>query len=199
MPFLKSCAMTPVAKTQRPAFMPCANLILPRRVRRGAAALHSCWSFSPSSFIVGSVACMTAQGKIGRLDIGLRSTHYSQVCMSCGATDENCIAMVSWSVSSCRERHRLGPGGELSEPHHHHGGAVPGRRLDRRARAPCLAACCRTGSVSRSWSRTSTGGSGTIGAAYVVRAAPDGYTLHANSIADAQNIHYMPVPYNADG
>lgn len=41
-----------------------------------------------------------------------------------------------------------------------------------------------------------TGASGTIGAAYVTRAAPDGYTLHANSIGDAQNIHYMPLPYH---
>jgi tripartite-type tricarboxylate transporter receptor subunit TctC len=41
-----------------------------------------------------------------------------------------------------------------------------------------------------------TGASGTIGAAYVARAVPDGYTLHANSIGDAQNIHYMRLSYH---
>ena len=41
------------------------------------------------------------------------------------------------------------------------------------------------------------GGSGTLGGAYAVRAAPDGYTLFANSIADAQNLWFLPVPYNA--
>jgi len=41
------------------------------------------------------------------------------------------------------------------------------------------------------------GGSGTVGGAIAVRAAPDGYTLFANSIADVQNVHFMPVPYNA--
>ena len=29
------------------------------------------------------------------------------------------------------------------------------------------------------------------------RAAPDGYTLFANSIADVQNLYFIPVPYNA--
>ena len=41
------------------------------------------------------------------------------------------------------------------------------------------------------------GGSGTLGGAYVMRAAPDGYTLFANSIADAQNLYFLPVPYSA--
>lgn len=41
-----------------------------------------------------------------------------------------------------------------------------------------------------------TGGSGTIGATYAARATPDGYTLYANSLGDAQNLHYMPLSYN---
>src|SRR5262249_10498511 len=39
-----------------------------------------------------------------------------------------------------------------------------------------------------------TGGSGTIGAAYVARATPDGYTLHAISTGEAQNTHSTPLP-----
>jgi tripartite-type tricarboxylate transporter receptor subunit TctC len=39
-------------------------------------------------------------------------------------------------------------------------------------------------------------GNGTIGVAYVSRAAPDGYTLAANSLADAQNVHFVAVPYS---
>jgi tripartite-type tricarboxylate transporter receptor subunit TctC len=41
------------------------------------------------------------------------------------------------------------------------------------------------------------GGSGTIGGAVAARAQPDGYTLFANSVADTQNLHYIPVSYNA--
>jgi tripartite-type tricarboxylate transporter receptor subunit TctC len=41
------------------------------------------------------------------------------------------------------------------------------------------------------------GGSGTLGGAFAARAAPDGYTLFANSIADAQNLWFIPVPYSA--
>jgi len=41
-----------------------------------------------------------------------------------------------------------------------------------------------------------TGGTGTIGVAYVSRATPDGYTLLANSLADAQNLHFVSVPYS---
>jgi tripartite-type tricarboxylate transporter receptor subunit TctC len=41
-----------------------------------------------------------------------------------------------------------------------------------------------------------TGGTGTIGVAYVSRATPDGYTLLANSLADAQNLHFVSIPYS---
>jgi tripartite-type tricarboxylate transporter receptor subunit TctC len=41
------------------------------------------------------------------------------------------------------------------------------------------------------------GGSGTLGGAIASRAAPDVYTLFANSIADAQNLFFIPVPYSA--
>src|SRR5688572_24067907 len=42
-----------------------------------------------------------------------------------------------------------------------------------------------------------TGGSGVIGASHVWRSDPDGYTLLVNALADVQNLHYIPVPYNA--
>ena len=41
-----------------------------------------------------------------------------------------------------------------------------------------------------------TGATGTIGAAFAARAAPDGYTLFANSLADTQNIHFVPLTYS---
>jgi tripartite-type tricarboxylate transporter receptor subunit TctC len=41
------------------------------------------------------------------------------------------------------------------------------------------------------------GGSGVVGGSLAARAAPDGYTLLANSLADTQNLHYISVPYSA--
>jgi tripartite-type tricarboxylate transporter receptor subunit TctC len=41
------------------------------------------------------------------------------------------------------------------------------------------------------------GASGITGASFVARAEPDGYTLLINALADVQNLHYLPVPYDA--
>src|SRR5688572_13605471 len=40
------------------------------------------------------------------------------------------------------------------------------------------------------------GASGVTGATTVLRAAPDGYTLLVNALADVQNLHYLKVPYD---
>jgi tripartite-type tricarboxylate transporter receptor subunit TctC len=40
------------------------------------------------------------------------------------------------------------------------------------------------------------GASGVTGATYVWRAEPDGYTLLVSALADVQNLHYLPVPYD---
>jgi len=42
-----------------------------------------------------------------------------------------------------------------------------------------------------------TGASGAVGGLYAARATPDGYTIFANSVADTQNLHYIPVQYSA--
>ena len=41
------------------------------------------------------------------------------------------------------------------------------------------------------------GASGVTGATAVLRAEPDGYTLLVNALADVQNLHYLPVAYDA--
>lgn len=41
------------------------------------------------------------------------------------------------------------------------------------------------------------GASGITGGSSVWRAQPDGYTLLVSAISEVQNLHYLPVPYNA--
>src|SRR5215510_14917217 len=41
------------------------------------------------------------------------------------------------------------------------------------------------------------GASGITGGTYVARAERDCYTLLVNALADVQNLHYLPVPYDA--
>jgi tripartite-type tricarboxylate transporter receptor subunit TctC len=41
-----------------------------------------------------------------------------------------------------------------------------------------------------------TGASGTVGAGYVARSAPDGYTLLVTAIGDVTSLHYMKLNYN---
>jgi tripartite-type tricarboxylate transporter receptor subunit TctC len=40
------------------------------------------------------------------------------------------------------------------------------------------------------------GASGTVGASYVARSAPDGYTLLVTAPADVTNLHFMTLPYD---
>jgi tripartite-type tricarboxylate transporter receptor subunit TctC len=41
------------------------------------------------------------------------------------------------------------------------------------------------------------GASGITGGSYVVRSAPDGYTLLVSALSEVQNFYYLKVPYNA--
>ena len=90
---------------------------------------------------------------------------------------------------------RAGAAGALSEPADHHRRAVSSRRTDRCA-GPLAAAMLQEKLGQGVVIENKTGGSGMVGAAYAARATPDGYTLFANSLADTQNLHYLPVTYN---
>src|SRR5690348_17536808 len=41
------------------------------------------------------------------------------------------------------------------------------------------------------------GASGITGGSYVVRSAPDGYSLLVSALSEVQNFYYLKVPYNA--
>ena len=78
MPLTKSCAIRPVANTQRPAFMPCANLTCPAPSSTGSSGsplrLHSCRSSRPSSLHCGrSVADFGIGRTLGRCGAAARA------------------------------------------------------------------------------------------------------------------------------
>src|SRR5262249_43501495 len=75
MPLTKSCAINPVAKTQRPAFTPCANLILPAPSSTGSSgcaardALLSLIAVGPRGGTGGQAQpwhCPRGRGRYGR-------------------------------------------------------------------------------------------------------------------------------------
>ena len=75
-------------------------------------------------------------------------------------------------------------------------GAVRGGRAIRCAGRAYWLPRCRSGSASRSWSRTDPAPRASPARPSVLRAEPDGYTLLVNALADVQNLHYLSVPYD---
>src|SRR5262249_22530738 len=110
------------------------------------------------------------------------------------------IATCPVSVRRARARHaragRCGGAG-LPEPDDHHDRAVRGRRTDRRPGAHPR----RDDAGADRPEHRRGGQAGRIRHRRPrlrgVGAAPDGYALFANSMPDVQNLHFLPVPYNA--
>ena len=95
---------------------------------------------------------------------------------------------LDWDIS-CRKRHRLAPQAE-NYPSHTITVVVafPQQPAGRLALSPLPD---KIGQPVVIENRT-----GPLRHSLVSRALrPDGYTLHANSLGDAQNIHYIPLPY----
>src|SRR5262249_25905992 len=146
--FLKSWAITPVANTHAPAFMPWANLTLPAPSSTGsrgsaffsAICLHLLAATRSETAPVQSGMARPAwryrlshcRGSFGRC----APACVVQCCWgSTGANDDDTIP--AWHGSDRRAADACGSraGAGLSESHHHDGGAVSAGRTDRRAGA----------------------------------------------------------------
>ena len=69
--------------------------------------------------------------------------------------------------------------------------------LSATCRRACSAPMMQERIGPRSWSRTSPARRASSAPPMCWRAEPDGYTLLVNALADVQNLHYLPVPYDA--
>src|SRR5262245_11404185 len=198
MPFLKSWAMTPVANTQRPALMPCANFTLPAPSSTGSngSAILLVIQSNPCSS-PGSIASLRRRGKMRRTLTPVRVRHtIPALHFRRSEPMKFALRWMSW-IGICLAATVTAWAQADNYPNRTITVVVPfpaGGLTDVPARLAMSLLRDKIGQPVVIENRT--GASGTIGAAYVTRAAPDGYTLHANSIGDAQNIHYMPLSYH---
>ena len=202
MPLLKSCAISAGGEHPAAGLHALREFDLARAELDGQQRLRVLVSHSVHP------ACWPRQLRIAGGPRGRCSRSGTSACkrmrgpaVSTGAShDATAIPSTAFGLSAlgallaCMTR-RAGAAGELSEPADHHRRAVPAGGLTdvpARLAAAMLQEKLGQGVVIEN----KTGGSGVVGAAYAARATPDGYTLFANSLADTQNLHYLPVNYN---
>src|SRR5581483_9866644 len=174
----------PVANTQRPAFTPCANFTLPGPSSTGSRASTDAASLAMNlaSFAAGLPRLWHCAPSLGRRSIASQR----EAAMTPRAIVFIGLLLGSLAGAQAQDYPNRPitivvpfPAGGLTD--------VPARLA-----ATLLQAQIGQGVVIEN----RTGGSGVVGAAYAARATPDGYTLFANSLADTQNMHYLPVNYS---
>src|SRR5258706_5965998 len=214
MPLRKSCDINPVAKAQRPAFMPCANFTLPAPSSTGSSgsaarnALLLLIVAGPMGREEAAQAWHCTRGR-GRYGEGQRrhpdrviDAQTSSDCYAGALDDMNGKPIMTRALGVGIVAALIATAPVAAEAQDYPTRAItivvpfaPGGLTDVPVRV--LSAMMQERIGQNIVIENKPGGSGTVGGAYAARAAPDGYTLFANSIADAQNLHFLPVPYNA--